>query len=898
MSTTTTNRISPSKYDIEEKLLTIASKFTDITDTDYLKAGLFGAIIDMNASMMRDSTIHKNMLYNESFLNTAIMPKSIYNWAKMFNINITKATPAYATIKIQLDADGLTEYFKAASTYDTDYGTDVTGLGDTSILILDKSSPIIAGEYYFAIEHSILIKYSSTSGTYSAQYITTEPTTTEFETDYNKILSVDNSSSLISIYARAYQYKITTQTKQIASSSFLNTKIHTFTFDNEFAGATLYYSANNSDKEKIELYYSNIGVDSDNDFAYYSLNSDTELQIKFSSASDDFIPSANSTLYCTIFTTNGSDVPSTYSSDATFKQSDTDLRNLSIVVNFEPTTIIGGVDAPSLSNIKETIINEISTRDVIITESDLNKYFKILSALSESVSDGEITFIKKRDDILRRVFTAYVMMRDGTDSDDKEVTTSGYISKCMPTNTVDVTFPISSNISEPFGSAVKRTSGTTDSYEYTSSPTTDDYYNIPFYTRIILDPIKKVKYIYNLTDDTTTLAYLSTPTITSNTTDIYFTPDDVTVTRLIESSAASGTYTFSFLIKSNVNLQTVFANSSNSISLKMFSTNSSTSPIGIIEYPCSDIASSIDISEDDDGVISNTIVLSVDVDDEEFKFDSSSTSDFGTYINLNKNNTNISATEEIKVELDFEDVSLTNSSQVTMSMISSEYLSLFKNLDNIMFSDITVNYSDGYLNSGVATLIDDNYVSGTSTDIKMVSSVTVKDVPVVHNTYFSNTDNQTKFISQLFTFIEILQENLDKLETSTFFDLKFYNTYGPSRYYNTTTTNIDLGLTIYLKSEYTTDTDGTLAKEIRDYIRRAVDKSNDSGALRVSSIISLVNQTDAYGTYIDHIDFTGINGVYSPQYINSTGASVKLHAPEWLNIDKEYLTDIKFEIAS
>ena len=36
------NRVSPSKYDIYEKLLDIAKNYTDTENTDYLKRGLCG----------------------------------------------------------------------------------------------------------------------------------------------------------------------------------------------------------------------------------------------------------------------------------------------------------------------------------------------------------------------------------------------------------------------------------------------------------------------------------------------------------------------------------------------------------------------------------------------------------------------------------------------------------------------------------------------------------------------------------------------------------------------------------------------------------------------------------------------------------------------------------------
>jgi hypothetical protein len=72
-------RVSPSKYDIYSKLMLVASRYFDVQNEDFLKTGLFGYITESMAMIARDSSFHKTMLYNESFLNTAVVPKSVYN---------------------------------------------------------------------------------------------------------------------------------------------------------------------------------------------------------------------------------------------------------------------------------------------------------------------------------------------------------------------------------------------------------------------------------------------------------------------------------------------------------------------------------------------------------------------------------------------------------------------------------------------------------------------------------------------------------------------------------------------------------------------------------------------------------------------------------------------------
>ena len=82
-------------------------------------------------------------------------------------------------------------------------------------------------------------------------------------------------------------------------------------------------------------------------------------------------------------------------------------------------------------------------------------------------------------------------------------------------------------------------------------------------------------------------------------------------------------------------------------------------------------------------------------------------------------------------------------------------------------------------------MYSDIVVHKVGTDPVYISHITIKDIPVVHASFFTDETAQTKFIRQLFIYIEMLKENLGKLETNTFFDLKFYNTHGDSQYYNT-----------------------------------------------------------------------------------------------------------------
>jgi hypothetical protein len=948
---------SASKYDIYAKLMFLANKYFDVQNEDFLKVGLFGYVTESMAMIARDSSLHKTMLYNESFLNTAVMPKSVYNWAKMFNVGITAATPAYTDIQVTIPIDSLIFNKGSSLPNASKYGVELSDsvLGQKEMLVLDRDNQFIAGEFKFALERSILIyKDSVDSDIITVKYAQTEAATTLLqELDNYYIKTYITTDNYLSFVVRAYQYEIRQIEKQISSSSFLETKIHKFFFTDQFVGAKLFYTKAGR-RTPIELRFSNIETGNENStqFAYYNLTDVNTLQITFSSAAGDFIPSSNSTLSLELYTTKGAAGNITFVGDVIFRLKEESLKNIPILCNFFNNTSIGGIDSPSINRIKSTIIREISTGGVIVTETDLNNYFLNLTSLLETVNDGQIAFIKKRDDILRRVFSAYILMRDGVDIDGNPAE-SNYTSKVIPTNTLTADFDITSNISKPFGTIIKRKAGSANEYEYVPSSAldgSDDYYVIPFYMRVNLDPFRKVKYIYNLTDDSTSLSYRN---ISGASQDVYILPSNISVKRTLEGSNTSPYYIVTASFVTNVNMGETVTATNSEFKLSFFRKGNEVTPIGgqSMSFRKGSNLSIVSINDNDPNRYITTLefAINVNTDGSEFDFSSeSANNDFGTFINLFHNSVSLSLPEDVKIKLDFVNVL----EDINLEFIADRFLLLFRNLDELMTSDITINKLvpkwqpvQGQLTIGSDApsssfgLIGDFWIDisdfqlYTKTDIEQwttlvvvtpfnslpvnqvanntyyfytsntaapttansvlyrydantyVTSVTIKDIPVVHQSFFNNEANQTKFIKQLFVYIDLLRENLGRLETNTFFDLKFFNTYGESQYYNTTRTDINLELDIYV-FEYTDE----LASSIKDYVRLLVDNSNERKALRISSLIKDV--TNNFSRYVDRVEFKGLNGTFN-QFIKETDTITKnLFAPEYFNISNENLANI------
>ena len=79
---------------IEDEWLNLVSKYFPDDNISLMKTGLFGYVNEIMAQEVKNSMYHKNFIYDEYLLNTASTSKSIYNFAKLYNVPIDNATPA------------------------------------------------------------------------------------------------------------------------------------------------------------------------------------------------------------------------------------------------------------------------------------------------------------------------------------------------------------------------------------------------------------------------------------------------------------------------------------------------------------------------------------------------------------------------------------------------------------------------------------------------------------------------------------------------------------------------------------------------------------------------------------------------------------------------------------
>ena len=847
--------ISSSKNDIYTKLLNLAAaeayvseNTADFANIDFLRAGAFGYLTEAMAMIERDSAFHKTMIYNEQFLNTCSLPKSIYNFAKTYGISAIDATPASRYVYLTLNTRDIDDAINRISgnetikAYQTKYGINEHG----SFMVIDKSNTLICSDITFSLEHSIEI-YKSGNG-YIATYCKNEKNiTTEFGDYSNVIIPVyyktEGANQYLTLKVKMFQYKTIKTSKTITTNSFLDTKIHNFSYTGQLCGLSLVYKKGN-ESEVVDLKFSNLVSNSSTTkkLAYYSLVDDNQIEIKFVGNSVTGLPQAGGILDLELYVTEGSKGNISYTSESIFLIQQDDQKTIAVTSELDSAFLTTGLDQSSLEDLRTEIINKLSTRNTIVTTNDLNLWFKTQIHLLSDTCNSNISFIKEQDNILKRTYSAYLLLRDGLAIDGEKASAS-YVSDPVPTNTLDLVFTPTDIQAENAVYEIKPTN--VFKYDYKNNSVsvlpsnadstneegkTEFTYITPFYIKVRIagettNRYSNVTYFFLEPSDSTSISIVNAKDLSQ--------ASIIPTTCTLEKNGEN--YYLKFYITSNVDL-------SKSGLLTDATVSINNSPINLTY---SNIVLESSDNESDDvynAVITYNLGESSDVH----------INDTSAIPTITFSGTNITLREENSILLHLAGSDSDSSTSFDVNIETNDTLTAFCALGNIMNSDIDVT------------------MSGTS-----INTIVLKSVPVVSHKWYTNADmNQEWFRKQLFIYINMLQENSSKLETNTFFNLKFKNCYGISKSYDTLATNLHLKLKIYLNEDvnnYRISSSSSKAEavealedEIRDFIRVAVDSSNINNELKVSSIISVASE--AYADYIHHIDFLGLNDTFK-QYV-------------------------------
>ena len=410
------NKIDLSSYSIQKKWIEeVAPNYFNVDDISMLRAGLFGYVNDAMSNAFEDSLHMQTILSKEIFPNKAVLPDSIYAYSALADFTDFYAKGATVPIVMTIPVKDILKF----ATRNTVSGNIELTISKFSELSIDNKIPFI-----FDYDIKIIGRYSKDNYIFSAQYIMD---------NRNELSNI--SSPFINTVTLKDDFFLRLEGRQLKRSTknfmiYSNDVAENFSFEAEYegrlAGFNVYYRSNgySGKYELIEKHLINSVVDNNiQKFCYYNMSAVDKVVISFPTNPSYFRPAFNSEIMIEIFTTLGKDGNFEYNGENnTLKLLCTDeSKDLSAMNAF--ANVMGdsmfGANEPSLQEIKQRVMKEFSSRKNIITELDLKNYFE------GKTGNSNIYFCKKRDDLIKRMYTAFLLLRNSS----KEI---------IPTNTVDI----------------------------------------------------------------------------------------------------------------------------------------------------------------------------------------------------------------------------------------------------------------------------------------------------------------------------------------------------------------------------------------------------------------------------------------------------------------------------
>lgn len=863
------NLLTSNSADILLNVVAIAKKYNlDISKDTFARTGNFAYLTELSAKIIQNSILSKQIDFNELFASTAINPLSLINLCRSFNIDVTTATPAYGDLELTINLNDASSqqytYIKDDGTLLEMYGQEITSLPTDNAIIIDRGTKFQIGGYNFYIEKSIAIWQDGITGRWVAKYLTTERQRTSFQNMNDAYLNtkirIVNNITYLTIFPKAYQFEIQELQKLIHKSEIIYTSVINFNYTDNYIGSRLFYSLNNNNGSKQEINLSNSIVNRDPFVEAFG----GRLSITFPNDLNTFRPSANSILILETYVSKGSRGNLNFSKPLSIIQNEKSTHKYQMIAYMKGGITYGGSDEPTVNQLRNLFINQVSSRNIISTASDLNLYFSKLKDLVRTVSNSDVLFIKKRDDILKRYYDAFILFRDNknysVDTNTADATiynndiSNNYLSSVIPTYTFkSVRFYRSfSGTNIKYGHAIIPPNNVDDTavfYDEASGTLNadNDYYIVPFYIHATTTPINSVHYIFNRTNQSSELT-INRDSATSNSgSSVWLYPTEA----LLERTGLDQDY---YNVRFYFETSRAIVDNEYDYYLNLYQVGNSIlsstkmSPVDITnrEYENTTTGDKV-----------NYVDLSFKIDvntDREF--------DFGDTISLNLNIDGIKQVfSDIKFKLEIREQEQTSS----VMSVETGYMSMFIDLQDVMYSDLKVDRN--------------------STN-ELIDYIDIYDVPCVHKSYLdSNKNDMSFFISQMFTFIELLKESQQNIDQSEMVNVKFYRTYGVSEIYNVVRTNLDLKLDIMTKLTTVAE-----AKALVDAIRVFIDSYNVSKIFRYSDLVTDIMNSDL-GSYIYNIIFNGMNGTWeqSIEMINTSD----IYYPEYFNIVGDALKSIR-----
>ena len=863
----------PDIYNITSTISEIQKKYIEEDETT-LALGIYGYLNEVNANMLQNSIYLAAEYGNEALPVRSKFERTILTNAITYDIQDINAKPAKMTAMIGFLKSSIDNY-----------------LDKNEKFVLDRYSTIAIEQYEFHIDYDIIIERDTLLNkkvVYTARYdLSYENTLSDIINPYLRSPMVTNiqGDDYLFIICDIQQTSLAIESNRVITNNILESKTFDFDFENQLCTFNVFVTENGVKTELKPIYE---GLPSTTEkFCYYTYIDQNTIRVKFDRES--YQPALNCEIEVEVYTTLGSSGNFEYDKTILLPlQSDRfEYKNIKAILK-PMTSSVDGSDKKSVEYLKKIIPKKMLARAGIINTKDLQNYFDMIDV------DNRLIVFKKRDNQIERLYYAYLLAKD----QDSNIT---------PTNTININLN-----SEDFDVIYDD--------RYVLKPGRKIYYDknmVGYYDQSRLPNNQELKPCdcgcgCLMSYETPVFTY-SSPFIT------IINKQPLSISYYLDIINRSYVFTYDYInqksvlqfISNGLNMYKNYLYEDNYVFTLNVTQNIDANDV-LVTYEKDEEGNETDIIDK----IFMTPVLTITSNNKTYymigeivSYDENA-SNFGIEFRMESNNSLINKKNEIQI------LNLTENGEEEAKPV---FINDKVDVGVLIFVDNSIDYVDSdstyeqdiqipslkkthvlvnkytikedvYLfynySSTINSVCEVNY-ENTETELDESYNFTMYSIPLIRHDYINDIDRLDEFISYLQYRKAYIDKAQDVLEDSFNVDLKFFNTYGPSKLFHIgrnpeilDRTNLTLNFIVKLDVIGNYD----VIYEIQDSIKEYIENINTLTNIHMSNICSYIKQK--YDNDIDYIEFEGINHYNSNyQYIERLEPDILEDVPEFINVN-------------
>lgn len=392
-----------SVYAIKDFIINqIAPKYFDLDDVNQFNVGLLGYTTEMTSVTTEDMMNAVNVYMKETFASRSVMPDTIYTNASLYNVTEIAGVPAVLDTVIYVN--------------ESDIINKGEKLEDMYKFVFDSHSVIYVNQVPYSIDYDVIITARPYRGdiVFQCQYDMTYPNSiSDVKHPYLRSHRIEvNGVKYLAFQLKARQYTRYVSEENIITNDRINFPIMNIRYNDNFAGIDILYKSPTSSTYVPLKKILKGSIPSRDPFFFYSLRDDNGVEISFTDRPKYFQPEYNSDMKIVVYNTLGEqgNFKEYTGNNIQIISENPQYHYMNQIIPFATVhgSSVFGRNMLELEDIRTMVVEKMATSGAYNTEADIQLFLNNFVDINKTF----MTFIKKRDDLVERLFAGYVLFKD------------------------------------------------------------------------------------------------------------------------------------------------------------------------------------------------------------------------------------------------------------------------------------------------------------------------------------------------------------------------------------------------------------------------------------------------------------------------------------------------------